>query len=146
MITKAQAGYVMFPRTEYNCGDCAAYDADDHRCLYLGPTDVVLPYDGCNYMTKGEPGIIVPSKPEEGEDADGDSAMSLLTPQQAGFARSSFGFSCKRCANFIDTMYDCQLVDKESLGDTPGMISPDACCNAWLADAHRSLLPTEAFS
>jgi hypothetical protein len=145
MITKAQAGYIMVPHSTYTCGECVSYDADDRRCLFLSPSSIVLPFDGCNYFAPGEPESIIP-KDGKGLDADGDSAMGLLSDQEAGLVRSNFGFSCKRCANYIGNMFDCQLVDKDSEGATPGMIVPDACCNCWIPDPTNSSLPEEAFS
>lgn len=144
LVTKTEAGYQLAPNTQYVCADCAAYDADDMRCVHLRDIDVVLPLDGSNYFEKGEPESLLP-RPGLGRDADGDSAAGLLTPQQIGLVHSNFGFSCKRCVNFIVGMFDCRRVDRTSPGDTPGMIHPDACCNLHKMDPVRGQMPTEAF-
>lgn len=132
-ISQVAAGYMLCEDTQYICADCVAYDPDSKRCLYLGPSDVVLPFDGCNLFLKGEPESIVP-KEGMGQDRDGDSAMSLITPACAGFMNSNFGFGCKRCGNFGLTN-DCKIVE--------GFINIDGCCNAWVPGP-KANLPAEA--
>lgn len=136
-IPKTGAGYQFRPNTQYICADCVSYDPEDRRCLFLGESDVVLPFDSCNYFAKGEPGELLPVSPELAGDDDGDSAMGLVNIQEAGFARSNFGFSCKRCVAFIRGADQCNVVE--------GTISPDGCCNLWTPDPERSNWPTEAF-
>lgn len=133
MIEKQTVLYMLKPATQYECGDCYAYLPEDRRCLYHSFSDTFLPFDGCGLFTQGTP------RPK------GTTPLGLVTKQESGFARSTFGFSCKRCENFIESG-DCSSVDKDSPGDTPGMIHPDACCNGWEADPRRSMMPTEAFS
>lgn len=133
-LTQSQAGYQLKADTEYICADCVAFDPDSRRCLYFGPDDVVLPMGGCNLFLKGEPESIVP-KEGLGEDRDGDSAMSLITPTQAGYVNSNFGFGCKRCIYF-GLNNDCRYVD--------GFINIEGCCNVWTADPERVNKPKEA--
>ena len=143
-IPKSAAGYMHKYGTDYICAECVAYDPEDRRCLHLGPGDIVLPFDGSNFFEKGEPGSIQPSEPELALDEDQDSAMSLLTPQQIGFARSNFGFGCRRCSHFMPGLDDCNAVDRESPGDDPGRVDPHACCNLWEPDSRRANMPDVA--
>lgn len=143
-ISKSAAGYQMVPNTEYTCGDCVAYDPADAACLYMSSAVRVMPMDGSNYFIKGAPETIGPRMGMIGGDFDGDSALGLLSIDQIGFARSSFGFGCKRCEYFIPDLMDCQKVDKDSKGDTPGLIHPGACCNLHSMSEFRNL-PAEAF-
>lgn len=143
-LPKTAVGYMMKSGTQYTCSDCAAYDPDSRRCLFLGADDVVLPMDGCNLFMKGEVESIVPAE-GKGRDTDGDSAMGLVTLQEVGFVSSNFGFSCKRCENFLEGFSECKVVDADSDGDTQGIIAADACCNGWCPCPDKVNMPTEAF-
>ena len=130
--SKASVGYMFKPNTQYVCGDCRDYIPDSLRCVPHGASDTFLPLDGCN--------IFVPGTPH----TDNVFPLGALTKGESGFMRSNYGFSCKRCEHFNPEAFDCEEVDKDSPGDTPGMIHPDACCNEWEPDPSRQL-PTEAF-
>lgn len=87
------------------------------QCTIHGPSDVIQPYGSCGFFV---PGQAVPGSP-----------MSGVTKIDSGYAENQPGFSCKRCDYFIPRAWDCEAVDKSSLGADAGMIHPDACCNNW---------------
>jgi hypothetical protein len=128
MVNKQAAGYLRLPGTQYGCGDCILYGDEERECMIVISPNPVLVNDGCNYFLKG-------STPVENR-------LAVYSPQEVGFARSNYGFSCKRCEHFSD--WDCDQVDRTSSGDDEGIIHPDACCNLWEADSIRGNLPTEA--
>jgi hypothetical protein len=97
-----------------------------------GASDILLPNDSCNYFTLGFPG------------AFGQTPLGLLTKEQSGFTHSANGFSCKRCVNWNRDEWACLEVDKDSEGNDPEMIHPDACCNVWLPDPVYGTMPSDA--
>lgn len=132
MITKLQAGYVHFPRGEYDCDDCPQWIESSRRCVLHGASDTLLEHDSCNYMVLGFPGSF------------GQTPLGYLTKDQSGFVRSSQGFSCKRCRYWGRDDWACLEVDKDTEGNDPNMIHPDGCCNLWQADPIYGGMPTEA--
>lgn len=132
MIDKSVVSYMHAPQTQYECGDCPMYIDERKLCVLHGFGDTFLVYDGCNFFVKGMPGTF------------GSNPIMGVTKQESGAARSTFGFSCKRCEHFDPITWDCSEVDRNSPGDDPGIIHPDACCNGWEADTVRALMTTEA--
>ena len=131
-LDKDDAGYQFKPNTQYECGDCVFYLPDHRKCQLLSDAESVLPFDGCTYFVKGVPETL------------GTERLYALNSLEADYSRSNFGFSCKRCVHFIMESWDCEGVNKDTPGDTPGMIHPDACCNLQEPDPVRGQLPTEA--
>lgn len=113
-VPKQAVLYILVPETEYCCEDCAFFTAPEY-CAVFGD-ETVKSCGSCGVFMRGE----------DCGDIDG----APLTKLQAGYAENEPGFSCKRCGNF-EKGNECKVVDKDSEGDTPGEIHPDACCNAW---------------
>lgn len=133
-ISKQAVLYILKPNTQYECADCHAFIPDSMRCNFHNESEgSFLPMDSCGFWVPGEP------KPKGTIPAGG------LTKLESGFVRTNFGVSCKRCEEFDRINFDCEKVDKDSPGDTPGMIHPDACCNAWEPDPERCNWPTDMF-
>lgn len=130
-ITKAQAGYTFHPDVPaYVCEDCI-FEKDlkgkDYCSLFGAAITINEKTGSCNMWSHGEPEkqkIDVP-------------LLSIFTKSQLGYDENRFGFSCKRCSHFGIGKNDCEVVDKNSTGDTPGQISPNACCSVWTRDSKR---------
>lgn len=131
-LDKDDAGYQFKPNTQYECGDCVHYLDQMRKCILISDAENVLPFDSCTYFAKGMPGQL------------GSQRLYCISSVEADYSRSNFGFSCKRCEHFSPEKWDCEAVNKDSEGDTPGMIHPDACCNLQEPDPVRGQLPTEA--
>lgn len=135
--TKAQGLYCYHPDvSDYTCGSCI-FEKDANGkdyCALFGPSTTISEHTGsCNEWLHGEP---------EREKIDVP-WLSLATKEQLGYAENANGFSCKRCANFIVGRNDCLRVGKDSRGDTPGQINPDACCSLWERSSVRGGLTNE---
>lgn len=122
-MPKAAALYLRFPDTDYQCADCSMWIPKAERCTIHGPDDTIRAEGSCGFFIKGKP--------------HGDKAMGMVTTEQSGYEESKPGFSCKWCQHFVSSPQqgrgDCQRIDKDSKGQDPGNISPEACCNAWEA-------------
>ena len=129
-LSKQQAGYVHKESTEYNCVDCFAW-MPSNQCFLHAP-DVRVPLDWtCNNWADGPLIHLAP--------------IGALTPAESGLAARPAGASCKRCAYWNQETWDCGFsVDRESLGDDPSLIHPNACCNYQDPDSVRGNLPTAA--
>jgi hypothetical protein len=124
VITKAQAGYVCTQDTDYLCGDCQ-FRKNKARCAYFGPSVPISFENGsCNRWKAGEPEGIPWLEP-------------YFTKIQLGYVEAIHGFGCKRCAEFKVGRNACELVDRSSPGFTPGIISPQACCDFQKPDRIR---------
>ena len=134
-ILKSSAGYIYRPGTEYTCGDCVMLKGTDHGhgCAYFGPGSSVDAERGsCNYFAHGS-----------GEEIPW---LGIFTKEELGYLENSRGFSCKRCEHFAVLKEDCETVQKNSTGDTPGIISPNACCDFWEGDKKRARMTTAALN
>lgn len=118
-IDKQAVLYIHIDGTNYQCRDCILFITNNH-CLVHRKDDKILPSDSCGLFIYGEPA-------EEG------TPLGIITPEQSGLTHSEndTGFSCKQCEYFGSQVKDCQKVNKDSEGDDPGIIHPDACCNNW---------------
>ena len=102
-------------------------------CAWFGPTVPISGEKGsCNYFAHAHP--------EQKPDVPW---LSLFTKEQLGYLENAEGFSCKRCEEFLFPRHDCEKVDKNSPGDTPGEINPDGCCDFWEADRKRAKMDQE---
>jgi len=128
-IPKQVAGYVHKYGTDYLCLDCPEWNADN-LCHLHSNTQLVTISDTCNYWTQGQPEHLVP--------------IGALTATESGLARRVNGAGCKRCEYFNVEKWDCEKVDKDSEGDDPGVIHPDACCNAQSPDKVRGEMTNAA--
>lgn len=129
--SKSSVGYMLKPATQYCCSDCVMFLDEKHRCMILGDENVLVT-SGCNNFVPGTPASF------------GENPLYVLNGLEVGLTHTDYGFSCKRCIHFNEENWDCEEVDKNSEGDTLGMIHPDACCNEWEPDPVRGGLPTEA--
>ena len=132
-ISKARAGYQFHPDIQYTCQSCVMLKdlgKNGYGCAWFGPNDPVdAKTGGCNYFSHGA-GFAIPW-------------MALFTKEELGYLESPNGFSCKRCEHIDIEDKDCEKVDRNSAGDTPGEINPGGCCNIWEADRKRAAMPTE---
>ena len=114
---KAVVLYIHVPGTDYECEDCLFF-ITNQKCLLHRPTDLILATDSCGLFVYGK--AIENARP-----------LGIINPVQSGLTHSKNGFSCKRCNYFNSQPQKCTQVDETSDGDDPGIIHPDACCNAW---------------
>lgn len=129
-IPKEAVLYVFRPETQYTCDKCIFYKQSyqhPSQCSIFGPAADIKPHGSCGFWIHRDP-------------QDGGREMpwiGLVTKEQSGYVENATGFSCKRC-EYYSTGMDCEKVDKNSEGDTPGIIHPNACCNRWEPDSIRS--------
>ncbi len=127
-IPKEAVLYIFRPEANITCGKCVFIRGS--KCAVLGPTETVSPKTGsCGFYIHGDIG-----------EAKTIPFIGFITKEEAGYFENPTGFQCKRCEYFKVKQNDCEKVDADSDGDTPGMIHPDACCNAWEADTIRAKL------
>jgi hypothetical protein len=139
-LSKSEAGYVYRPETEYLCGQCtfakpigtakpSATREYEAGCALFGPDQTISPQHGsCNNFLHGEPAKFdIPW-------------LALATPVEFGYLENGPGFTCSRCEHYSIDKGDCEKVDKDSEGDTPGEINLRGCCNLWEKDAQRGSL------
>lgn len=112
-IPKAVALYIH-KSGRYTCNECVFYK--EKKCALYGPSVAIQPYGGCNLWVKGT------------EDVPW---IGGVTKEETGYMENKEGFSCKRCEEFIAEKKACEKINKNSPGDDPGIIHPDACCNRW---------------
>ena len=134
-------------QTQYECRDCSMFVSDANQCTIHTQDTLIEPTGSCGYWVFGVP---VTSEVV-------GATSRMLTPLQSGYAVNPYGtgFSCKRCNHFVakvlvsgemDESGGCNVVDFDTPGDDPGMIHPDACCNAWEADADRVQMEAGEFA
>lgn len=133
MDSKSDVSYIHSYGKEYICAECPAFIPESNQCVFHGyEPGGFLPFDSCNFWMPGPPGQF------------GVSPLGYITKEESGYARSNYGFGCKRCVHFSTDNFDCEEVDKNSLGDDPGMIHPMACCNEQSLDPVRGQMTSEA--
>lgn len=121
-VAKQGALYVHRVGSNYLCEQCVAYISKRKRCyLILNSEGEIKPKATCGYFVKGK------SLPDI-------SPAGNLSKLEAGYIEPPNGVSCKQCEYFSAVKEDCQVVDKNSPGDDPGKIHPDACCANWEED------------
>ena len=127
-LEKQAAGYLYRPETSYVCGECVFpkyLKGGASGCALFGPSETVsLSKGSCNFFAHGKPHTDQPW-------------LGVYTKLELGYTENTNGFSCKRCEEFSPERNDCKKVDKDSDGDTPGTISPNACCSNWERDPDR---------
>ncbi len=138
-IAKDAVGYTYRPETQVTCDVCvfskdSRYPNETKRCKFLGPNVDIKSYGSCILFTHMDP--TKEGTPEV-------PMLNVYTPEEVGYAENKMGFTCKRCIHFDADSNDCYVVDKDSPGDTPGMIHANACCNNWWADPVRAQMTTE---
>lgn len=123
--------------TQYECRDCPMWISDTERCTIHGE-DVIRATGSCNFFVHGPPITSAEDEPH-----------GMVTTMQSGYEENPYGvgFSCKRCTFFVPhpdggESGGCDIVDYDSSGDDPGMIHPNACCNAWVIDEERGSMST----
>lgn len=132
-IPKEAVLYVFRPETQYTCDKCVFSKnknfPNSTKCKVFGESENIKPYGSCGFWIHMDP---------KGENSPEIPEIGVITKEQAGYDENKNGFSCKRCEYFDVETIDCRKVDKDSTGDTPGLIHPNACCNRWEADKIRS--------
>jgi hypothetical protein len=118
-VTKEGSAYVHKEGTDYRCRDCVLFMPDKKRCAIHGVSDLIQPGGYCTYWVQGKPrrGINMLGAPWES-----------VTPKESGYGELKNGTKCARCV-FFNGSDDCRRVDKNSVGDDPGKISPQGCCD-----------------
>jgi hypothetical protein len=138
-IAKESVLYIFKPETQTTCDVCV-FSKDKNnpdstkKCKLLGPTTEIKAYGSCGMWSHMDP-----SKEKTPEVP----MLGIFTKLQVGYYENKQGFTCKRCEYFDYEKNDCYKVDKDSEGDTPGMVHPDGCCNNWSPDSVRSKMSTE---
>lgn len=117
-ISKSVVLYIHREGTDYQCKDCSMWVGSVNGCTIHKPGVEIKGEGSCGLWVDGDP---MPDAEPHG----------YLTHETSGYDESPEGFSCKRCRHFIAEGNDCHKTDKDSPGDDPGEIHPDACCNHW---------------
>jgi hypothetical protein len=120
--------YMYRPETKYQCSECVFAKEGATKCAVFGPTEIIKPEGGCGFYLHQEP---------ESKTAQSIPYLNLATKIEAGYEENRQGFTCGRCEYFSNKKQDCKKVRKDSIGDTPGIIDPGACCNRWDKDKER---------
>jgi len=124
-IPKEAVLYIFRPEVNITCGKCVFVKKS--QCAVFGPSESISPERGsCGFYIHGDLG-----------EAKEMPWIGFITKVEAGYAENTNGFQCKRCEYFDSPKLDCEKVDKDSDGDTPGVIHPNGCCNRWEADDTR---------
>lgn len=120
--------YMYRPETQYRCDECVFAKEDSTKCAVFGAGESIKPYGSCGYFLHMNP---------DSKKAKEIPYLGLATKIESGYDENKTGFSCKRCEYFLVGKNDCKKVRKDSEGDTPGTIDPNACCNRFEADKKR---------
>lgn len=133
-LPKSAALYTFHPGEQYTCSSCMMLKEREKGkgCAWFGPQYAVNEQIGsCGYYAHGDyKKFNIPW-------------IGIFTPIQLGYMENRPGFTCARCDEF-KVPNDCEKVDKDSPGDTPGEISPKACCSIWERSPKRGGLSNEA--
>jgi hypothetical protein len=114
MVTKVGAGYIHIQGTDYRCSDCSLFIPGTRRCAAHGKNDLIRANGYCIEFLYGAPNNdLVP--------------IGSVTKLQSGYGEDVDGTKCYRC-RFFNGKIECSKVDRNSPGDNPGKIHPDACC------------------
>lgn len=126
LIPKEVVLYIHRDNTNITCGQCVFVKGNKCKLFGIGTT-ISASAGTCGFFIKGEENDAVPF-------------IGTITKVEAGYMENKTGFQCKRCEEFLIPERACKKVDKNSKGDDPGQIHPDACCNRWEADKVRARL------
>lgn len=122
-MSKESVLYIYRPEVNMTCQYCIFVEGK--KCKIFGPDTDISPTTGtCGFFIHAHENKDIPY-------------MGLITKDEAGYEENKTGFQCKRCHEFICGKMDCEKVDKDSRGDTPGLIHPNGCCNRWQKDTIR---------
>ena len=129
---KASVGYIYAPGTSLLCVECAFVD-DRGLCTdHPGKEQFVnLDTGSCNDWQDARKGPVT-----------GNGSRPWV---QVAYTENRGGFGCRRCVHMSLENQDCEAVDKDSPGDTPGRIDPYGCCNLWDPDPQRASWGEERF-
>lgn len=114
-VSKQGALYIHRKGTDYQCKDCIMFIPDKERCLIHSDVQVIKPEGTCGYFVKGKP-------------YPGLRPTGALSKLESGYIDYKPTGGCDHCEYFFKTKKDCMVVDKDTPGDDPGSIEPDACC------------------
>jgi len=123
LMPKAAVGYLYAPGTSLLCRECAFIDGgkcSDHagREQYVS-----LDTGSCNDWQDRRKGPVI-----------GNRSRSWV---EVAYLQNKNGFGCRRCEHMSLEKEDCNAVDKDSPGATPGKIHPYGCCALWKKDPKR---------
>lgn len=118
-IEKQAALYIFRPEVKIVCSECVF--AKQGRCAVFGPDETIS-------LETGTCGLYIHGHNKK---ADPVPWMGYVTKEEAGYMENKTGFQCKRCEEYIPETRGCKKIDRNSKGDTPGQIHPNACCNLW---------------
>lgn len=128
-IPKQAALYIYRPEVRIVCQECVFVKGS--KCALFGPdTDISRTTGTCGFYIHGEESADMPW-------------IGYVTKVEAGYMENKTGFQCMRCEEWNMKQQSCKKVDKNSQGDTPGIIAANACCNLWEPDPVRSKLSDE---
>ncbi len=132
-LSKAEAGYIEANNSEFVCGDCVFAKNAGGGAFNCGLMETAGPISmesgSCNNLIYGVRGSELPY-------------IADKTLVELGYMENEFGFGCKRCRHWDMKKRDCDEVDKNSPGDTPGEIAVTTCCNLWAFDPKRGKMST----
>lgn len=114
-ISKVSVGYIHRRGSDYRCRECLLFIPDSERCFIHGPGIEIKSNGYCIYWVKGQP-------------FPGLTPKGSVSKKESGYGEDPNGTTCQKCEYFLSDKADCQVVDKDSDGDDPGSIHPDACC------------------
>lgn len=126
-LEKSEALYVNSGLSSYICENCAFFLPTEKKCFIHNINESVQPYDSCNHFIKG--------------DYIYGSPLGITNKHKSGFIQNSsqLNISCFTCANHLPDQEDCNLVERNSIGDDLGKIKLNGCCNLW-DDKKRQLI------
>lgn len=113
-LPKSSVLYAHYSGESYDCDDCAFW-LTDKRCIIHRSNLTINKDDKCGFMIQGRP------------DSYSGKPFLNLDPAQTGLVRDWGGRGCSVC-EYYSVNHDCSKVDKNSDGDDPGEINPNACC------------------
>lgn len=116
-LSKAAVLYIHIKGTRYQCKDCAAFLPKEDGCAFHLRSEFIRPYGECGLFLLGKPETYTkrPHHP--------------LLKVESGYFEQKEGSSCNDCEYFAKQFRNCAKVERDSPGDDPGEIHPDACCN-----------------
>lgn len=101
------------------CGTCALFGEENHRCELFGKQDIVKASYSCGLYAHGKPQRkVIPLK--------------CVTPDEAGLVKEAV--RCENCFSFDKSESTCKLyenLNKLPQFDLDTKVHPKACCNAW---------------
>lgn len=129
---KAAVSYVYAPDTSVLCQECAFITPGGKCTDHPGKEQFVsLETGSCNDWQDLRQGRV-----------RGNNSRAWVV---VAYTENQNGFGCRRCRHMGYPKHDCDAVDRNSPGATPGEIHPYGCCNLWKKDTRRGNWPEAKF-